>query len=242
MVDGSRAPLFIATDSLSVVLALSNGPWRQRDGAGIVLWRRLLEVAAKGRRVLVGFIYAHTADDGDASPGDSLAVLNRAADALATEALQAPPTATDVDLPSPWWHDTARAAAAVLRARSEVGAARGTLREQTGLASAPAMLTMRAFRGVPPSDIRLIVQCRTGVCPPLGGHLHEISTPCRHCGAALQRPAIGGVTHAFECPAPHARWWRSQLDDLHLTDLWRRPAAAAAYVRRMLAAPQHEDG
>jgi ribonuclease HI len=215
------------TDSLSLLLALSRGPLRQRSHKVAGIWEMLLRAAAT-TKIHLAFVFAHC----DLARNDEV-------DLLAKELADGPP------LPSPpiWVVDEARYHINQARFNhdshwiADMGAFRSTHGPRYRMATlAPETILMAPskFKGkwMFRSNYRTLAQLRTGVCPKLGGWRHEVQEPCPRC---LQEGVLarGGraVEHLFACTHPEMVAARLRLEIPSPSCLWEKPSKCLEYFR-----------
>jgi ribonuclease HI len=241
--DGSTISVF--TDSLSALAQLNCGPLRQKFQLAVDCWSFLLQLGNRGCSVSLHFVFSHCGF----APGDRIDEAAAAArDAVGHEAQRV------------WHVDAARArmhaASAVLAAAvpvpttSKRSRARGAVRPVVAVSrGAPGYASRASFRArhataevlkhspkywfskewTRAAEITLY-QLRCGVCPELGGHLHEEVLDCPRCDA-VGCIARGGaaVEHLFACPAECAVRARAALGVDSPAMLWTHPGKAMAY-------------
>jgi hypothetical protein len=213
-------------DALSLALALLKGPCRQDDWAEAAIWHALLQLVARGWRIVVVWVFSHT---------DNVAINDRA-DALCEAGLEA--TAGQAPRFGVWWRDAARARCAPVVRDFEASVV--ALRDSGHPHATPALPLLP--RRAPAWRIRLLACLRTGVWS-WTGFLQEPS-PCRLCGAPVTRHV--GVRHIFACPGvpPQPAEDGGPLGEEDLWGTEARQQAAAQYalaykaaVKARMAAP-----
>jgi len=192
-----RPRIYIISDSLSSISALSTGPLRQDALVEQGCWRLLLVLAELKFPVSFHFVFSHSGLDG-----------NEVADVIATSSLHM--CRLDENLPGPTWRkDGARIRKYILRKQYDALFAeeppndREWEPEDLDNGSPRPLLKKRHDR----RDEQLLYRARVGCIPEIGGHLHEAATTNNHvftCPLCREANALGRsgktIRHIIRCP------------------------------------------
>ncbi|RUP24677.1 MAG: hypothetical protein EKK45_23650 [Curvibacter sp.] len=219
---GTTAAVF--SDSQGLLLALERGPLRQRLALGRTIWGLLLTMAAKGIRVTLAFIFSHVGD------ADSDEVDQLAKDGLDVRAIGAPRILDVV-------REVRQAAVADFVEKECAGA----LREKYGIERKPSGFPLKVWHGMAAHNARLLLQLRTGACPAVGGHLHNIDDRCPHCGVIMRRGEGSACEHVFECTATEPVALRTRFAVEGFADVWAAPRRALQYLLGWIPESESDD-
>eukprot|EP00744_Colponema_vietnamica_P005523 GILI01008089.1.p1 GENE.GILI01008089.1~~GILI01008089.1.p1 ORF type:complete len:1270 (-),score=143.53 GILI01008089.1:149-3865(-) len=208
------------TDSRSLVQALAKGCLLQSGYAEAHIWRRLLDLASRGIKVAVTWVFSHC---GGCS-------ANERADEIA--GVEASRLTTSVESPAPWWYiDAARArwnkVSKAYDQRLEGIVQNNTEPDSHLRTLEPLKLSELSY--LPPRQQKILSCLRSGAWHPLG-IVHEEHPACKLCGTPNAMGRRRGVAHLFDCPAPAAACLRP--DTLSLDTLWSGSKSGLATVAR----------
>lgn len=224
------------TDSRSLVQALAKGCLLQTGYAEAHIWRSLLDLASRGIKVAVTWVFSHCGQGG----------ANDRADEAAGEAAQ--DALTQDESPAPWWYvDAARA-----RYRKtfqdydkRLEAFQENRTEPDSCLRTLCPLKVSTMDNIAPRLQKTLSCLRSGAWHPLG-IVHGEHPTCAVCGTAGALGRQRGVAHLFTCQAPEAVNIRPT--GISLDTLWssntRMLKATAMYAldfkRLLRGAPQME--
>jgi hypothetical protein len=196
------APLFVLTDSQSLLAALARGPCVVEDELLAEIWCLLMTVARE-RVVRLAFVYSHVGLE-----------LNEAADQIATAALDKPRHQHRLSHIDAARHDRSVQAPAEAAADDSEAPDRATFRAAVFAGhTAPKGEAVRLLRG----EATPLYRMRVGVDPAFTGWRYGGDARCPLCGDRVGRAqdapvATGGVAHVFLC---------NRLEELRATILQR---------------------